>query len=131
MKKGWAFLAVVLIVVAYLLPSPLSGASQTEPQRYTASVTAATTPPLPTPPRVTIEPFPSMDPALLMPPTQRPVATPAPETHTYVLNTNSKKFHYPTCSSVNQMKDSNKWYYEGTRDEVIAMGYDPCGRCHP
>lgn len=61
----------------------------------------------------------------------RPVATTPPATTTYILNKNTKKFHYPTCSSVNQMKDSNKWYYEGTRDEVIAMGYDPCGRCHP
>lgn len=49
----------------------------------------------------------------------------------YVLNTNTKKFHYPYCSSVGQMKDKNKAYYTGTRDEVIAMGYDPCGKCHP
>ncbi|MBQ9718438.1 MAG: MBL fold metallo-hydrolase, partial [Clostridia bacterium] len=49
----------------------------------------------------------------------------------YVLNTNSKKFHYPSCSSVKQMSEKNKAYYTGTRDEVIAMGYDPCGNCHP
>ena len=50
---------------------------------------------------------------------------------TYVLNTNTHKFHYPSCSSVNQMKESNKEYYEGDRDDVIAMGYDPCKRCNP
>ena len=49
----------------------------------------------------------------------------------YVLNTNTKKFHYPSCRSVKQMSDKNKAYYNGTRDEVIAMGYDPCGNCHP
>lgn len=49
----------------------------------------------------------------------------------YVLNTNSKKFHYPSCSSVKQMSEKNKAYYTGTRDEIIAMGYDPCGNCHP
>lgn len=49
----------------------------------------------------------------------------------YVLNTNTKKFHYPSCKSVKQMSDKNKAYYNGTRDEVIAMGYDPCGNCHP
>ncbi len=49
----------------------------------------------------------------------------------YVLNTNTHKFHYPNCSSVDQMKESNKLFYTGTRDEVIAMGYDPCKRCKP
>lgn len=49
----------------------------------------------------------------------------------YILNTNTHKFHYPGCSSVNQMAEKNKQSFTGTRDEVIAMGYDPCGRCHP
>jgi len=49
----------------------------------------------------------------------------------YVLNTNTKKFHYPSCGSVKKMKDKNKREYTGTRDEVIGMGYDPCGNCHP
>ena len=49
----------------------------------------------------------------------------------YVLNTNTKKFHYPSCSSVKKMSEKNKSFFTGTRDEVIAMGYDPCGNCHP
>ena len=49
----------------------------------------------------------------------------------YILNTNTKKFHYPTCSSVKDMKDNNKQEFHGTRDEVIAKGYSPCGRCKP
>ncbi|MBR4889494.1 MAG: hypothetical protein IKU17_10150, partial [Clostridia bacterium] len=49
----------------------------------------------------------------------------------YVLNTNTYKFHYPSCSSVDDMKESNTAYYHGTRDEIIDMGYSPCGRCHP
>jgi len=49
----------------------------------------------------------------------------------YILNTNTHKFHYPSCSSVKQMSEKNKQAYNGTRDEVIGMGYDPCGRCHP
>ena len=32
---------------------------------------------------------------------------------------------------VKKMKESNKLSYTGTRDEVIAMGYKPCGNCHP
>ena len=50
---------------------------------------------------------------------------------TYVLNTNTHKFHYPDCKSVNAMKDKNKEYTSETRDEVINRGYDPCGNCHP
>lgn len=49
----------------------------------------------------------------------------------YVLNTNTRKFHYPDCSSVNRMNDSNKEYYTGSRDDLIAQGYSPCGRCNP
>ena len=50
---------------------------------------------------------------------------------TYILNTSTHKFHKPSCSSIGQMNDSNKQEFTGTRDEVIFMGYDPCGRCHP
>lgn len=49
----------------------------------------------------------------------------------YILNKNTKKFHEPYCSSVNQMKESNKIYFEGTRQEVISRGYVPCQRCNP
>ena len=50
---------------------------------------------------------------------------------TYVLNTNTMKFHYPTCSSVDDMKEKNKQIYTGSREEVINMGYAPCKRCNP
>ena len=49
----------------------------------------------------------------------------------YVLNTNTMKFHYPSCSSVEKMKDKNKQIVEATRDEVHSWGYDPCGICRP
>lgn len=49
----------------------------------------------------------------------------------YILNTNTKKFHYPSCSSVKQMKASNKKEYIGSRDDLIAQGYDPCKKCNP
>ncbi len=50
---------------------------------------------------------------------------------TYILNKNSKKFHRPTCDSVNDMKEKNKEYSTKTREEIIADGYDPCKRCNP
>lgn len=49
----------------------------------------------------------------------------------YVLNTNTGKFHKPSCNSVNQMKEKNKQEFHGTRDEVIDMGYVPCKNCNP
>lgn len=49
---------------------------------------------------------------------------------TYVLNTNSKKIHYASCSSVDDMKESNKAF---TNDyaQAITDGYKPCERCKP
>lgn len=49
----------------------------------------------------------------------------------YILNTNTDKFHYPDCRSVKQMKAKNRKEYTGTREELIAQGYDPCGNCNP
>lgn len=55
----------------------------------------------------------------------------APKAATYVLNKNSMKFHYPDCTSVSQMKEANKIYYEGSREEITGMGYSPCSQCNP
>lgn len=51
--------------------------------------------------------------------------------NSYVLNTNTKKFHYPTCGSVSDMKEKNKAYYTGDRQDVIDSGYVPCKKCNP
>ena len=50
---------------------------------------------------------------------------------TYVINTSTNKFHKSSCGSAKTIKDSNRWEYVGTRDEVIGMGYAPCGKCKP
>lgn len=64
--------------------------------------------------------------------------TPAPEIETptstgitYILNTNSKKFHYSDCGSAGRISEKNKDVFTGTRDELIARGYSPCGNCDP
>ena len=49
----------------------------------------------------------------------------------YVLNTSSKKFHRPDCPSVDSMSEKNQQEYHGTREELIAQGYEPCGSCNP
>lgn len=50
---------------------------------------------------------------------------------TYVVNVNSGKFHYPDCYLVGNMKPENRMDVECSREELIAQGYDPCGKCHP
>lgn len=49
----------------------------------------------------------------------------------YVVNTNTGKFHYPSCSSVDQMAEKNKSEVTDSRDSLVSQGYDPCGRCNP
>ena len=46
----------------------------------------------------------------------------------YVLNTSTHKFHYPSCWS---LPTTNRQDVHMTREEIIAMGYTPCGNCHP
>lgn len=74
----------------------------------------------------TVTPTPSPEPEK-----QEPVTGSEASQADYILNTNTKKFHYPTCSSVNDMKEKNKQEFFGTRDEAISNGYFPCGRCKP
>lgn len=50
---------------------------------------------------------------------------------TYVLNKNTKKFHMPSCSSVDTIKPKNREDTTMSRDEVIGAGYVPCKRCNP
>ena len=53
------------------------------------------------------------------------------EEQTYILNKNTKKFHNPDCSGVDDIKKKNKSEFTGTRDALIEEGYEPCGRCRP
>ena len=50
---------------------------------------------------------------------------------TYVLNTNTKKFHKESCNSAKSMDASNKKIYTGSRQDIIDMGYEACGVCKP
>ena len=67
-------------------------------------------------PETAAEPVPESTPAMVI---------------TYVLNTNTKRFHYPDCRSVDQISEKNRQDFSGTREEAIAAGYRPCGNCRP
>ena len=58
-------------------------------------------------------------------------STDTPATVTYVVNKNTGKFHYPSCSSVPKIKAKNRMDSNQTRDELIAQGYVPCKNCNP
>ena len=84
------------------------------------------------------KPEPAPTPAPKPEPKPAPVPKPEPEPKqetpvetTYILNANTGKFHYPSCSSVKQMKESNKRFFTGSREELLAQGYVPCKRCNP
>ena len=49
----------------------------------------------------------------------------------YILNRNSHKFHLPDCTGVADISDKNKQEYHGSREDLIAQGYEPCQRCSP
>jgi hypothetical protein len=53
------------------------------------------------------------------------------EKATYILNTNTMRFHLPDCRSVQDMKEKNRKEFFGTREEAMDAGYLPCGRCRP
>ena len=53
------------------------------------------------------------------------------EQYTYILNTNTHKFHMPYCDSVQDIKDKNKQKTTMKREELIEQGYSPCKRCNP
>ncbi len=103
-----------------------SSLAATQTQTSVAQTPAQTEPPTTQPPATQPQ---------TQPQTQQQIQTEAPQqnvsVNTYIINTNTGKFHYPNCRSVNQMADKNKLEYTGTRDEVIAQGYDPCKNCNP
>lgn len=133
-----AYWLVLLILIAafgaYMLPAR-PGNAVTLSQGPTAA--PAQLPDTPTP-----QPSPTATPV-------RPTETPAPATSTvrattgqpaspsdlpaitYVLNTNTRRFHRPDCTSVSEMKPKNRQDSTGTREELITQGYKPCGRCNP
>ncbi len=53
------------------------------------------------------------------------------KTSTYILNSNSMVFHTEGCSSASKISPHNKQTVKSSREELIAAGYSPCGKCNP
>lgn len=56
---------------------------------------------------------------------------PSTSVYSYVLNTNTMKFHYPGCRDVSRIKPANRQDVEETREDIISWGYLPCKHCNP
>lgn len=48
----------------------------------------------------------------------------------WVLNTNTMKIHYPSCSDVRRIAPHNYSTSNLSEAELLAQGYTTCGRCH-
>lgn len=49
----------------------------------------------------------------------------------YILNTNTKKIHYPSCPSTNEISPKNMQESSLSKKVLSALGYSSCGRCKP
>lgn len=58
-----------------------------------------------------------------------PVAAENEAEITFVLNTNTKKFHLKDCSSVSDMFNKNRYNTSAGYADLIELGYKPCQRC--
>ena len=54
-----------------------------------------------------------------------------PDGVTYILNTNTMRFHSIDCKGARTIKEHNREWFYGTRDEAIEKGFVPCGMCNP
>lgn len=120
-----------LLLGRYLTPQP---AALPQPSVVTTVPSVSTTP-------STVPP--TTQPSSMTQDTQETEASNEPETTDttdttqsdsvadYVVNRNSMKFHLPDCPSVEKMKESNREFFTGTRQELLDRGCSPCGSCKP
>ncbi|MDO5132374.1 MAG: DNA/RNA non-specific endonuclease [Eubacteriales bacterium] len=57
--------------------------------------------------------------------------TSSKKTWDYIVNVSSLIFHLPDCPSVEKMSRKNRQGFNGSRQELIDMGYVPCNYCRP
>lgn len=64
--------------------------------------------------------------------TAAPTDAPTASGVVYILNTNTGKFHLPSCGHADSIKEENRLEVKGqTRDQMMNHGYSPCGTCKP
>lgn len=87
--------------------------------------------PVQTAPAPSPVPVENEDPAPPEPSPEEPQPDEDPQAVTYILNTNTKKFHKPSCRSAKQIKPGNRQETGDAREDLLARGYSPCKNCRP
>lgn len=54
-----------------------------------------------------------------------------PDGVTYILNKNTMRFHRTGCKGTRTIREHNREWFYGTREEAVDAGYIPCGICEP
>lgn len=58
------------------------------------------------------------------------VSSPTVSRKSYLGNSNSRKFHYPSCKWAQKISPSHRVWFN-SREQAIKAGYDPCKVCRP
>ena len=61
--------------------------------------------------------------------TERSAVENEKKNYTYVLNTDSKKIHKPTCGTGDLILPENRKNFYGSIEELLEDGYTKCGNC--
>jgi len=61
--------------------------------------------------------------------TERSAVENEKKNYTYVLNTDSKKIHKPTCGTGDLILPENRKNFCGSIEELLEDGYTKCGNC--
>ena len=155
-KRGGCLGSVIgFVLVLGLIGALFGGGDKSEkalPSPEPSAALVAVSPSPTSTPEPTPEPTPSPSPVPTTEPTVEPLAEPEPTVdpdealrarvhawveeyenteQDFVLNTSTMRFHKPGCRGVREMSASNRQDFHGTRAEVTAMGYTPCGICKP
>ena len=121
MKRSISILLLLLTVLLSLFGCSGGGNSENNNQNQTSDTTysapVSTTTAIRSTTRVTY--------------TTKTPSTTAKQGRYYVLNTSSRKFHYPSCGSAARISEKNRSEFYGNREELISKGYSPCGNCDP
>ena len=134
-KNAW----LIALSALLLLAAAVFGLTYSRPAQPITAQPHASTVEIPAPPDPTPEPTGELLlledlPLDLFDPTPEPAPEPTEEpapVYDYILNTNTRRFHWPDCRSVLDIKPENMQPYTGTRDDVLAQGFIPCGNCKP
>lgn len=121
---GWIFIAALILIGVIFFPKK-STAETPAPSPSAAVIRAMPSPP-PTP-----TPAPTVSVTITTEHEPREPGGEEEQVNTYVLNNNTKKFHRPDCESVGDIDPKNYEEFEGYRDVLIDMGFEPCKRCKP